>query len=256
MKVSFKNPPCDRGYEHLGGQKLDELDENATPDQKEAFSVRRDRPAGGKFLQGVNQWPERPQAFRMVMEEFYEVAAGLSGVCFRIMALSLGLDEEYFDEFASDPDGVCLARAHHYPPTPVDTSGHTRGIGAHTDYGAMTLLIQDDVGGLEVLHKKTGTWHHVEPVPGAIIVNIGDLMQRWTNDRYKSTMHRVVSPKHGKDRYSCAYFNEGMLDAVVECIPSCLKEGEKPLYGPLKVEDHLINRYTQSYSAGGTELNV
>lgn len=252
-KVAQDKSKCHRGYERVGGQKLDELDENATADQKEGFSVRRDRPLG-RFLQGPNQWPEQPPQFKEVYTQYYDSVHELSMKLFRLMALSLDLDEDYFDEFGSDPDGLCLCRSHHYPPTPPDTAGRTRGVGAHTDFGAMTLLLQDVVGGLEVLHKRTGTWHAVAPVEGAYVVNIGDLMQRWTNNRYRSTMHRVISPLSGRDRYSCAFFNEGPLDRMIECIPTCVKPGEDPLYEPLRVEDHLIKRYRQSYGAAGTEL--
>lgn len=76
-------------------------------------------------------------------------------------------------------------------------------------------------------------------------------MQRWTNDRYLSTMHRVLSPTSDKDRYSVAFFNDGALDVVIEAIPTCISAGETPKYGPLKVEDHLVKRYQQSYSLGG-----
>ncbi len=107
------------------------------------------------------------------------------------------------------------------------------------------------VGGLEVLHKPTGTWHQVTPIEGAYVINIGDLMQRWTNDRYLSTMHRVLSPTSDRARYSVAFFNDGALDMVIEAIPTCVPSGEQPKYGPLKVEDHLIKRYTQSYPGGG-----
>lgn len=148
--------------------------------------------------------------------------------------------------------GICLCRAHHYPPTPPDVLGRTRGVGAHTDFGALTLLLQDSVGGLEVLHKRTGTWHAVPPVEGAYVCNIGDLMQRWTNDRYQSTMHRVISPLSNMDRYSCAFFNDGALDVVIEALPGCVEEGESPVYAPLRVEEHIVERYVQSYGAGGT----
>jgi len=254
-KVSQTKSKCHRGYERLGGQKLDELDENATADQKEGFSVRRDRPLG-RFLEGPNQWPEALPHFKDIYMEYYESVHRLSKTMFKLIALSLDLPEDHFDYFASDPNGICLCRSHHYPPTPPDATGRTRGVGAHTDFGALTLLLQDDIGGLEVLHKPTGTWHSVIPIKEAYVVNIGDLMQRWTNDRYKSTMHRVISPLSGKDRYSCAFFNDGALDVVVECIPTCLKSGEKPKYGPLSVEEHAIKRYTQSYGAGGTVITV
>jgi isopenicillin N synthase-like dioxygenase len=95
------------------------------------------------------------------------------------MALSLDLEETYFDLIAADPYGICLCRAHHYPPTPPDAAGSTRGMGAHTDFGALTLLLQDTVGGLEVLHKPTGMWHPVPPIEGAYVCNIGDLMREY-----------------------------------------------------------------------------
>jgi isopenicillin N synthase-like dioxygenase len=143
-KISLNKSPCNRGYERLGGQKLDELDPDATPDQKESFSVRRDRSLG-RFLAGPNQWPEDSVApdFKKVYMEYYDSVHGLSKTMFRIIALSLGLTEDHFDYFASDPDGICLCRAHHYPPTLKDDSGRTRGVGAHTDFGALTLLLQD-----------------------------------------------------------------------------------------------------------------
>ena len=140
-KIAQTKSPCNRGYERLGGQKLDD-DPDATADQKESFSARRERPLG-RFLRGPNQWPEALPHFRQVYEEYYDAAHDLSKKLFRLMALSLDLEEAYFDHFASDPDGIYLCRSHHYPPTPRDVTGRTRGVGAHTDYGAMTLLLQD-----------------------------------------------------------------------------------------------------------------
>jgi isopenicillin N synthase-like dioxygenase len=91
---------------------------------------------------------------------------------------------------STDFSGIQSCRSHHYTPTPSDISGRTRGVGAHTDFGALTLLLQDDVGGLEVLHKPTGTWHAVPPVKGAYVTNIGDLMRRYSSliSRYLLTL--------------------------------------------------------------------
>lgn len=103
------------------------------------------------------------------------------------------------------------------------------------------------VGGLEVFHRPTQTWHPVTPVPDAFVVNIGDMMERWTNDLYTSTLHRVISPVTDKYRYSVAFFNEGRMDQVVECIPTCLRPREQPKYEPVQVEAHLRKRYGGSY---------
>lgn len=160
-KISQSNSKCYRGYERIGGQKLDELDDSASPDQKEGFSVRPERPLG-RFLQGPNQWPESLPNFKATYMRYFDSVHQLSQSIFRLVALSLELPETYFDDFSSDPDGMktasicpqcsianialglCLCRAHHYPPTPVDVAGQTRGVGAHTDFGAITLLLQDD----------------------------------------------------------------------------------------------------------------
>ena len=104
-KVSQNISECHRGYERVGGQKLDELDEDATADQKESFSARRDRPLG-RFLQGPNQWPEKPPLFKEVYVEYFDAVHRLSMKLFGLMALSLDLDENYFDDFGSDPDGI------------------------------------------------------------------------------------------------------------------------------------------------------
>lgn len=260
-KLSQEFSPCHRGYERLGGQKLDELDADATPDQKEGFSIRPERPAGSAFLAGPNQWPDEAlvPGFRAAYENYFNAVHSLSKSVFRLVSLALNLPEDYLDAFAADPDGVCLCRAHRYPPSRCKTA-QTRGVGAHTDFGALTLLLQDGVGGLEVLHRPTATWHAVDPVAGAYVVNAGDLLQRWTNDRYRSTMHRVLSPRSSesedRDRYSCAFFNDGALGQVVEALPGCVPEGEAPRYAPVRVVDHLVARYQQSYGAAGTTIEA
>ncbi|KAK9452158.1 uncharacterized protein V1518DRAFT_410504 [Limtongia smithiae] len=252
--ISFAKSGCNRGYEKSGGQKLDQLDPNAQPDQKEGFTVRVDR-APVKFNQGYNLWPAGMPEFRTATEEYYQEMLKLSKSMFRLLALALDLDENYFDEYASDPDGINKLRGHHYPPTVGNQSGTARAIGAHTDFGALTLLKQDNVGGLEVLYKPTNTWHPVAPVEGAYVVNIGDLFQRWTNDVFKSTMHRVLSTPSGKHRYSAAFFNDGKLDQVIECIPTCVLPGESPKYTPVTVEEHIRMRYAGSYAANDLNLS-
>ncbi|EPE03017.1 oxidoreductase [Ophiostoma piceae UAMH 11346] len=137
------------------------------------------------------------------------------GLMFRLMALSLGLEERYFDAFADSKDSVTMCRSHRYPPTPPDAAEMNKGIGPHTDSGALTLLLQDE--------------------------------KRWTNDKYTSTLHRVMSPVSAQYRYSVAFFNKGLLDQVISCIPTCLEPDEKPRYSPVVVEEHLKDCYTRSF---------
>lgn len=143
----------------------------------------------------------------------------------------------------------------------------TRGVRAHTDFGALTLLMQDDVGGLEVFDWLSEAWHPVQPVRGALVVNLGDLMgeycesepsvanmltwgmaARWTNEKYASTLHQVVTPVGEQPRYSVALFIVGNPDYVIECLPVCRKEGKEPKYKPVTVGEHLMNRVHETYS--------
>ncbi|KAK5216381.1 hypothetical protein LTR96_008704 [Exophiala xenobiotica] len=236
---------CLRGYESVGEQRL----ESTFSDQKEGFMIGPELPADARFLQGPNQWPseEMIPGFREIFTTYFDQVLELSKTMFRLMALSLDLDEKYFDNFVGSRNSIPMCRAHRYPPTTSEMAQRTRGIGAHSDFGALTLLLQDSIGGLEVFHKPTQSWHSVPPVKDAFVVNIGDMMERWTNNMYTSTLHRVISPVTSKDRYSVAFFNEGLLDQIIECIPTCLRPGEQPLYEPIRAEDHLRQRYGTSY---------
>ncbi|OTA76415.1 hypothetical protein M434DRAFT_383522 [Hypoxylon sp. CO27-5] len=233
-----------RGYEAVGVQML----ENGFEDQKEGFTTGPELPPG-RFLQGPNLWPDEDDCpgFRSTMEEYFAAMRSLSVKMFRLLALSLRLDEHYFDAFAGSRDSISLCRTHRYPRVSVEKAGKSRGIGAHTDFGAMTLLLQDDIGGLEVFHRPTSTWNAVPYVEDAYVVNIGDMMEQWTNGQYTSTLHRVISPVSCKDRYSVAFFNEGLLDQVIECISTCIEPGDTPLHQPVAVEAHLRKRYAESY---------
>ncbi|KAM4056974.1 2OG-Fe(II) oxygenase superfamily protein [Hirsutella rhossiliensis] len=175
-----------RGFEAMGDQRIDK----ELVDCKEGFMIGRETsPEDARYLQGPNQWPLGPQGqdFKHVMMEFHNKMLGLSKVMFSLVALSLGLKEDYFDAFV---DTISMMRAHRYPPMTPETAKNSRGIGEHTDFGALTLLLQDQVGGLEVFHRPSKTWHAVEPVEGAFVVNIGDMLERWTNSHYTSTLHR------------------------------------------------------------------
>ncbi|KAI0845896.1 putative gibberellin 20 oxidase [Daldinia vernicosa] len=239
-----------RGYEAVGALTF----EGDFVDQKEGFMIGPEKPPG-RLLQGPNLWPEERDCpgFRSTMEEYFASVRSLSVKMFRLLALSLHLDEYYFDAFVNSQDSIAMCRAHRYPRSTIESAKHFRGTGAHTDFGAMTLLLQDDVGGLEVFHRPSSTWHPVPYVQDAYIVNIGDIMERWTNGRYMSTMHRVITPISNKDRYSVVLFNEGSLDQVIECIPTCIEPGETPLYGPTTVEAHLKKRYEDTYGEAENE---
>ena len=122
------------------------------------------------------------------------------------------------------------------------------GIGAHTDFGALTILLQDDIGGLQVLDRATSDWIDVKPVPGAMVVNLGNLMMRWTNDQYLSNLHRVIN-KSGKERYSVPFFFSGNPDFQVECFPSCQDPQLGAKYPAVRVEDWIGGRFSDTFGA-------
>jgi isopenicillin N synthase-like dioxygenase len=152
----------------------------------------------------------------------------------RIFALALGLDEHWFADKIDDHCSTLFAN--HYPAQDTPPLPGQLRLGEHTDFGSLTLLHQDDApGGIEV-RDPAGAWRPVPHVPGAFVVNIGDLMARWTNDRWVSTLHRVVNPpsdRRGEARLSLPFFHQPNADALIECIPTCAGENDPPRYEPV-----------------------
>src|SRR5271165_1952474 len=244
-RLHKKTSNANRGYEPIGGQRLED---GAPPDLKESFFIGVEdapddpRVLAKQFGRGANQWPDLP-GFREVVEAYTSRLTGLGRVLYRGLALSLGIDESYFDAFYKDP--MNILRMIHYPQQPAHPLPNQKGCGAHTDFGGITILAQDSAGGLQVWDEQQG-WIHAEPIEGTFVVNLGDFMARWTNERYRSTLHRVVNIS-GKERYSIPYFVNGSTDYEVSCIPTCLSDGEAAKYPPITVADHFRAMYSKTY---------
>jgi isopenicillin N synthase-like dioxygenase len=160
-----------------------------------------------------------------------------------LFALALGLDPEFFAQRARHP--IQTMRVLNYEraegePEPVD--GQQR-MGAHTDYGIVTILYADPVPGLQIVGPDD-QWHDVIPMEGAFLVNLGDQLSQWTNDCWRSTLHRVVPPQRSVEgpakRRSVAFFHDGDYDALVECLPTCTSEDNPPRYPPVLAGEHLL----------------
>lgn len=246
-EVDKAKSKANRGYEPLQGQTLEA---GAPPDLKEGYYIGPEhgpdhpRVIAGTFNHGANQWPALRPNFRPVMEAYLEVMLELSARMMRGIALSLDLPEDYFAHYCSDV--MATVRLLHYPPHPPHALPGQKGAGAHTDFGGITLLRQDNNGGLQVWDQSSGSWIHADPVPATYIVNLGDMIARWTNDRYRSTVHRVVNTS-GRERYSVPFFYTGNYTHKVECIPTCLGPGETPKYPPTTVEAHMREMYRRTY---------
>ena len=238
---------CNRGYEVLGGQTLQP---GAQADLKEGYYIGLElaeddpRTVARRFNRGPNQWPADLPAFKPVMNAWFAALLDLSERLMRGIALSLDLPESHFDGFCREP--LAILRLLHYPPHPPQAGDDLLGAGAHTDFGGLTLLTQDDNGGLQVMDNETGRWIDAPPLGGTFVINLGDMIARWTNDRYRSTLHRVINTS-GRERYSVPFFFSGNPDFEVACIPTCLEPGETAKYPPIRVEDHLMAMYRKTY---------
>jgi isopenicillin N synthase-like dioxygenase len=160
------------------------------------------------------------------------------------IALSLGLPQDYFEYLQRKP--ITIQRILRYPPQMGKVTQEEIGIGAHTDYGFLTVLSQDAVGGLQV-RNRAGDWVTAPPVEGTFIVNIGDLVQTLTNDRYTSTMHRVINTS-GLERYSIPFFIDLDFDAIVEPVPTCVSEALPAKYEAYTCGQHKFKRFVDSYA--------
>lgn len=249
MAVDKVFSPANRGYEPLRGQTL-EL--GAPPDLKEGFYIGEELDAhhprvlrGGGFNLGPNQWPEGMPEFREVMMRYYAAMLKLGEEVMRCLALSLELPETWFDDFCKDP--LATLRLLHYPPQPAQALPGEKGCGAHTDFGGITILLLDGTPGLQVWDINNHRWLEAPPIPGTFVVNLGDMIARWTNDLYRSTLHRVVNTS-GKERYSVPFFFSGDPNYEVRCLPNCCAEGEEPKYPPTTVGAHLQEMYRRTYA--------
>ena len=250
MTVAMPYPGYPYGYNPFNVEALNRsIGGDAPPDLKETFNVGPIDPPPRSFdemdddderaVYAPNRWPDAVcPALRPALETHYRSMAGLAARLMDVFAVALGLPDGWFAPYI-DRHGSALRVAHYpaleRPPPP----GQLRA-GAHTDYGTLTILAIDDEPGLQV-QAADGAWIDVDHAPGGLVVNLGDLMQRWTNDRWRSTMHRVVVPE-GADRrrLSVPFFHNANWDAQVVCLTG---PGETPRHPPVTAGRHLMAKF-------------
>ena len=231
-----------RGYTAFGREIARGAREN---DLKEFWHIGRDLPAGDPLAAAMlpNIWPDDPEGFRLaftaLFAEFDRVGARLLAA----IALYLGLDVHWFD--GPTRNGNSILRLLHYPPVSPDAPGIRAG--AHEDINLITLLLGAEEGGLE-LRDRNGDWLPVVPPPGALAINVGDMLQRLTNHRLPSTSHRVVNPppeRRGFSRYSMPFFLHLRPDFLIEALPQCVDAAHPRCDPPILAHDYLTERLTQ-----------
>ncbi len=238
--LSIASNRHNRGWAYLGSESLD--DSSGQTDRKEAFNIGLDLAADdprvlhGEPFRGVNLWPALP-GFRSTMLEYFNAAWALGMDLLQPVARDLGLPPDHFAPHFTAP--MATLRLLSYPAT-SGAEGEI-GAGAHTDYGALTLLLTDGTPGLQVRPRGARDWQDVPHVPGAFIVNIGDCLMRWTNDIYVSTPHRVLPPTRA--RQSIAFFLDPNPNAVVAALPGT----GVAKYPPVTGADYLQSRLSATY---------
>ncbi|MFJ3366862.1 isopenicillin N synthase family dioxygenase [Pseudomonas sp. NPDC086251] len=235
-----KSGPTLRGYIPMYAENVDPAN---TRDFKECFDCGAHYDEVSPFF-GPNLMPSALPRFETVAENYHSAVLALARTLIGAIALSLGLPQDYFEHLQRKP--ITIQRILRYPPQMGKVTQEEIGIGAHTDYGFLTVLSQDAVGGLQV-RNRAGDWVTAPPVEGTFIVNIGDLVQNLTNDRYTSTMHRVINTS-GLERYSIPFFIDLDFDAIVEPVPTCVSEALPAKYEAYTCGQHKFKRFVDSYA--------
>jgi isopenicillin N synthase-like dioxygenase len=246
------SPDLFRGYEAMGTRYRAAGPAGArVADYKEAYMISRpsfDRPGfaappppGLGRMYAPNIWPAEPSEFRPVFTRFYEAVDDLARRMNRIFAAALDLPEDYFADKFDNHASTCTWV--HYPAQQVAPEPGQMRIPAHTDSTSLTIVVQDDSPhGLEI-RTRDGRWQAVRSPPGSVVVNLGDLMAQWTNDRWVSTLHRVDNPPpeiaRTTPRYSLCFFQKPNVDVEIRCLPSCVTPDRPAKYPPVQAGDYI-----------------
>lgn len=247
-QVAWSDALSNRGYTSM---ELERLSPDKPGDLKETFNLGlepiklEDRKEN--LFNRTNKWPRGEENFRQTTLGFFQVASEAAAHLCHAFALALGLEESFFSE--KHHLQYHTLRLLHYPPINFPAKPEQQRAGVHSDYGSFTLLFQDNIGGLEVLSLNK-EWIAAPAVRDTVLVNIGDLMQRWTNNRFRSTKHRVTIPRDdriGQSRYSIALFCHPNDNTEVSCLETCYDDEDPSLYPTISAGNYLLQRLQATY---------
>ncbi|KAJ0961917.1 hypothetical protein J5N97_029745 [Dioscorea zingiberensis] len=250
-KMKLESKTDNRGYSPLLSHTLDSSSQ-VTGDLHEGIFLTCAKVRYSYF--NANQWPEEEllPCWRTTMESYYEKMLAVGKNLISLMALALGLDDLFFEKIGAMHETLAYIRLLHYPGKTLDASSRL-GASPHSDFGMATLLLTDGVPGLQICRDKDRhpqLWEDVPHVAGALIFNVGDLLERWTNCLFRSTMHRVLATE--QERYSIAFFINGDPDCMVECLESCCSKENPPRFPAIRGADYLQEHITAIYSRGNS----
>jgi isopenicillin N synthase-like dioxygenase len=223
------------------------LGEKTAGDLKESLNVGRDF--------DHDRWPANPPELKPLWIEYFRTLNTLGATIMRIFATALDLPEHFFDDKIEPPQA--FMRVINYPDQPHDPLPGQLRAGAHSDYGTLTILRSENVaGGLQV-RDRAGAWIDVVTMPESFVINIGDMMQYWTNDRWISTIHRVVNPPRdrnlGSRRQSIVFFHSPNENTLISCLDGCSSSANPPKYAPILAGEHLRQKSAKSGTLAETK---
>ena len=242
QNIDIAHSSFGRGYIPMYGEKNNE---HSKGDVKETFDmaieIGEDDPdfLAGNPLYGPNQWPNELPEFKVTMNGYFAELSGLCRNIYGAFALSLDLPENYFDAMNQKP--LDILRLLRYPPQPVVEDADQIGTGAHSDFDCFTVLYQDPTGGLQVLNSDD-EWIDAPPIDGTFLINVGDMLERWTNGLFVSTIHRVIN-RAQTERYSTVFFAAPSYSTEVACLPSCCSQNNPARYPPISAGDYIVSRF-------------
>jgi len=241
QKIAITNSSCHRGWFDSGGEALDTQNQ-PQGDYKEGIKIGCDLPPTHALVQqkialhGPNQWPDLPD-WQGDMQTAYDAFATLAKKLMQAIALGLGLTETYFDNWLAQPMATLAPlryppihtihkdKGNNCPPPQAPTQAQIMSAGAHTDFGCLALLAQDDIAGLQI-RTQNGTWQTILPRKASLIVNIGDMLELWTGGLYRAPEHRVLNTSHHM-RHSLAFFYDPQYDTPLRVLPTCPQAHDK-----------------------------
>ena len=249
-------PPNDgQGRAVSGFQEHMDRPKTRKPNKTEVFQISLELDANdpdvrvGKPLHGANPWPELP-GFRDTVLTYYDTMRGFAALLASVFARGLRLDQDFFVPFYTKP--MIQLRLLHYLPQEPQRAVEGGDSRAHSDAGGFTMLQQDDVGGLEI-RSKSGEWIVVPPMENSFVINIGDSMKMWTNNRFASTLHRVVN-RYGRERFSVGIFANPNYDTVISPLPTCIDAEHPPRFEQMHTGEALLYLYSRIWPSSANTV--
>ena len=239
-KLKLRLTPEKRiGYMAVGRQFTDdEAEGDLVEGMEHGLEIRPTDPDADFPFYGPNRWPDGLPGYKDAMLAYADAMIPLGRRILGALAMSLGMNEDCFEAATEKP--IMLLSPRHYPPQAGHITRHRLGVGAHADYGCITMLAQDEVGGLQILNSA-GRWIEAAPISGTFVCNLGELLERWTNGIFVATQHRVINDS-GRARYSCPFFLNPGRHAEVAVLDACCGPDNPPRYSPVNTGEHYLRR--------------